>query len=99
HVTGVQTCALPISADLLQTLGFNLFAMANNHIFDYGEEGLDHTLAALAKDSTIGAGNPAQAYGLVVKTIDGVRYGFVAYGENGYGALEGEKEMGYAWIN
>ncbi len=84
---------------LLQTLGFSLFAMANNHIYDYGEEGLNHTLAALAKDSTIGVGNQAQAYGLLIKTIDGVRYGFVAYGENGYGALEGEKEVGYAWIN
>src|SRR5690606_11862013 len=83
----------------LNDLGFNLFVMANNHIYDYGEEGMLHSMQAFAGKDVIGVGDEEQAYGLLVKTIDNIRYGFLAYGENGYGALNGERTLGHAWIN
>ncbi|TDS08439.1 CapA family protein [Sphingobacterium paludis] len=82
----------------LRNLGFNLFAMANNHILDYGRDAMQETKHAFG-DDVIGVGTEEQAYGLVVKTIDNTRYGFLAYAENGYGALNGDRSQGYAWVN
>ncbi|HLT86770.1 MAG TPA: CapA family protein [Sphingobacterium sp.] len=97
--TGPSLNQRPDAARLLRTMGFNLFAMANNHIFDYGEEAMLHTISSLDKEETIGAGDKEQAYRLLVRTIDDIRYGFLAYGENGYGALDGKSTLGYAWVN
>lgn len=87
------------AASLLRGMGFNLFSMANNHINDYGEEALLYTISSFSEADTIGAGEVEQAYGLRMRTVEGVRYGFLAYGENGYGALDGEHSSGYAWVN
>ena len=35
------------SADVLKTAGFNILTMANNHIYDYGEVGLKHTVGII----------------------------------------------------
>src|SRR5690606_11051105 len=84
---------------ILENLGFNLFALANNQIYDNGGVGLAETLQVYPKDSTMGAGDMQSAYALLIKNVQGVRYGFVAYGENGYGALNGDRQTGHAWIN
>ncbi|HMR18623.1 MAG TPA: CapA family protein [Sphingobacterium sp.] len=89
----------PRCAEWLNALGFNLFAMANNHIHDFGDEGLRATQQAFGPENVIGIGTGDEAYALHTKNIDGVRYGFLAYGENGYGALNGDTKIGYAWIN
>ena len=47
--------------DFLKGLGFNLFTIANNHTFDWGEEGFKKTKAALG-DSSFGAGTYDEAY-------------------------------------
>lgn len=85
--------------EILENLGFNLFSLANNHIYDYGEAGLRETLQVFPKGITMGVGDIQSAYALLVKEIQGIRYGFVAYGENGYGALNGDRAMGHAWVN
>ncbi|KGE14396.1 CapA family protein [Sphingobacterium deserti] len=82
----------------LRNLGFNLFAMANNHILDYGKEAMLQTMQAFGEDA-IGVGDEDQAYDMLVKNIDNIRYGFLAYAENGYGALNGDRSHGYAWVN
>jgi len=87
------------AAHLLRRCGFNLFTMANNHICDYGDEGLFETIKAVGEGNTIGVGEKEKGYAMVIRTLDGIRYGFLAYGENGYGALNGERTAGYAWIN
>lgn len=83
----------------IQELGFNCFSLANNHINDYGKEALLKTMDQFPKDEILGVGNEKDAYSLNTKTIDGVSYGFLAYGENGYGALNGDREFGHAWVN
>lgn len=87
------------AAEWLINLGFNLFSMANNHIYDYDKIGLEETKRAFSQFPVIGVGDEDEAYGLKVESIDGIRYGFVSYGENGFGALNGDKNVGYAWVN
>lgn len=99
HKTGPLVDQAPKSAEWLRAMGFNLFAMANNHIHDYGDDGLLATREAFGADNTIGIGTEEQAYAIHTQVIDGLRYGFLAYGENGFGALNGDRETGYAWIN
>lgn len=97
--TGPHVQQAAESTKWLKDLGFNLFAMANNHINDYGKEAMDKTLSLFSKAEVVGAGNETDAYAMKIFEFDGVKYGFVAYGENGYGALNGDREFGHAWIN
>ncbi len=97
--TGPLVDQHPEAADWLLGLGFNLFSLANNHIADFGPEALLATKNTFPEETVIGAGDIEEAYKLLVRVIDGVRYGFLAYGENGYGALNGDKKVGHAWVN
>lgn len=83
----------------LKDIGFNCFSLANNHIGDFGPEALNQTVSALEEQLVLGVGTVDEAYGLQTTELGGVRYGLLAYGENGYSALNGERETGHAWIN
>lgn len=63
--------------DFLRNLGFNLFSIANNHAFDWGEEGFVKTKAALGEDA-FGAGTYDEAYKVKVVDVKGKRIGFLA---------------------
>ena len=63
--------------DFLRGLGFNLFSQANNHAFDWGDEGFKKTKAALG-DSAFGAGTYEEAYRVKVVEVKGVKIGFLA---------------------
>ncbi|WP_437920152.1 CapA family protein [Sphingobacterium sp. LRF_L2] len=83
----------------LKNLGFNLFSMANNHINDYGTDAMLSTSEAFGSDDCFGVGDENKAYSMLVREVEGIRYGFLSYGENGFGALNGDREYGYAWVN
>ncbi len=76
-------------APLLSDAGFDLMALANNHACDFFEEGIistERTLDALGIGHT---GIRPSAFktrreASVVKEIDGVRYGFAAFGHEWY---------------
>lgn len=51
----------------LKSIGFNLFAIANNHIFDWGNEGYNRTKSEL-QDAAFGAGTYDEAY--TVKVVE-----------------------------
>lgn len=72
----------PESLDALIHAGFNLFSLANNHILDYGEEGLTSTLRLL-RDKGInfaGAGeNLKAARRPAIFEAQGIKVGFLAY--------------------
>ncbi len=57
--TGPAIKASPETAKLLTYAGFKLVTLANNHIMDYGPEGLDSTIRVLKEKniSHVGAGN------------------------------------------
>lgn len=65
------------AAALLAGAGFRLVNLANNHVLDYGPEGLASTLDALAAAGvgTLGAGDGARE--LVVTELDGLRVGWL----------------------
>ncbi|MFZ4263221.1 CapA family protein [Sphingobacterium sp. HJSM2_6] len=84
---------------LLLDMGFNLFSLANNHIYDYGDLGLQNTIAAFPKEMIIGVGGEDLAYAAQIRVLDDISYGFMAFGENGYGALNGDRDFGHAWVN
>lgn len=63
--------------DFLRGLGFNLFPMANNHAFDWGDEGFKKTKAALG-DQSFGVGSYDDAYKVKVCEINGFKIGFLA---------------------
>ncbi len=88
--------------DFLQNAGFNLFSLANNHIYDYGADGLCHTREMFPKGKTIGAGNWQEAYRLVIIEISDIKLGFIALTHHEFGVLYEQSyqqhEVGAAWM-
>ncbi|AKD04463.1 CapA family protein [Pontibacter korlensis] len=86
----------------LNESGFNLYSLANNHIYDYGYEALKHTLAVLNDNDTIGAGLEfEEAYRAKYVTQNGLTVGMLSFAEWGFGALTDNHftKSGYAWLN
>lgn len=63
--------------DFLRELGFNLFTLANNHAFDWGEDGFKKTKTALGVQS-FGAGTYDEAYRIKVCAVNGLKIGFMS---------------------
>ena len=63
--------------DFLRGLGFNLFSQANNHAFDWEDEGFKKTKAALGY-AAFGAGTYEEAYKVKVVEVRSVKIGFLA---------------------
>lgn len=61
----------------LKGLGFNLFSLANNHAFDWGEGGFRKTKDSLG-NLAFGAGTYDEAYKAKVVDINGIKVGFMA---------------------
>ena len=61
----------------LKGLGFNLFSLANNHAFDWGEAGFRKTKDYLG-DFVFGAGTYDDAYKAKVVEVNGIKVGFMA---------------------
>jgi poly-gamma-glutamate synthesis protein (capsule biosynthesis protein) len=87
----------------LEDIGFNVFNLANNHIYDYGTEALSATLNALSSSLTAGAGlSFKEAYELKIYKAGDTKVGFLSYCEAEFGAYcyeENTTRGGYAWIN
>lgn len=69
------------STQMLKEIGVDIVSLANNHVFDYGEEGLKSTFAALkdAKIPYIGAGNNLDEAGKIVYfVINGKKIAYTA---------------------
>lgn len=88
--------------DFLRGLGFNVFSLANNHMFDWGEEGFLKTMAALGDDS-LGAGSYEDAYRVKVVEIQGYKIGFLALSFAAYAGVfddvTNHEGLGCAYIN
>ena len=88
--------------DFLRGLGFNLFSQANNHAFDWGDEGFKKTKAALG-DAAFGAGTYEEAYQVKVVEVKGVKIGFLALSFAAYKGVFDDvmnhEGLGCAYIN
>lgn len=76
-------------AAYLSDAGYDFVSMANNHSFDFGAGGQATTRLALDKAGVAYAGNPGHE--MSVREIDGVRYGFAAFGYNNQTVLMREE--------
>lgn len=89
----------------LKQQGFDLLLLANNHMLDYGKEGLAATLGVAREVGidTIGADvDEKTAYKSVIKKIDDLDIGIINACEAQFGVIdhfEREEKAGYAWIN
>lgn len=70
-------------APLLKDAGYDFLSMANNHAFDFGEEGIRSTEQALDAQGIKYAGIAGRTEAEVIEK-DGIRYGFCAFGHNRY---------------
>lgn len=89
-------------SDFLRGLGFNLFSMANNHAFDWGNEGFKKTKLALG-DQSFGAGTYDEAYKVKVCEVNGIKIGFLALSYAAYTGVFDDvlyhEGLGCAYIN
>lgn len=89
-----QLFSAPVAgASMLKRSGFSLIHLANNHVYDYGPEGLSATLAAIRRAGMreLGAGDTsADAMRLVRTDMHGVRVGWLGCGRT----LVPQKESG-----
>ncbi|MBP6557736.1 MAG: CapA family protein [Flavobacterium sp.] len=77
--------ATPNSIEALQFAGFHLATLANNHIMDFGSEGLKSTLKVCetAGIKTVGANeNLTEARKPFITTINGIKIGILNFAEN-----------------
>lgn len=88
--------------DFLRDLGFNLFSMANNHMFDCGVRGFQKTKAALG-NAAFGSGTYDEAYRVKTVDVKGVKIGFMALSYAAYyGVFDdvaSQDGLGCAYIN
>ena len=82
---------------------FDIISLANNHMFDYGTEGLLATKNAFKKSITIGAGTWDEAYEVKYVNIEGIKIGFFSGTSADFASLKDEwtdkNKIGCAWIN
>jgi hypothetical protein len=66
--------------------GFTFISLANNHSNDFGSEGCKNTIKSLTENKISFAGLKGYPYSIVEK--NGVKFGFCAFGPDGYGGIE-----------
>lgn len=67
---------------LLARHGFGLVSLGNNHMLDFGREGIEETKRLLAEAGISFVGDPLrEASDIVVKEEDGMRLAFIAFNE------------------
>ena len=84
---------------LLCSAGFNLFELANNHIMDYGIDGMEHTINQIIHQNCayIGAGHD-EKYKPFVYEKNGIKISILNVAENGFGTSLQGIIPGYAWF-
>lgn len=90
------------SIKYLKDTGFDFVSFANNHIYDYGQKGLEETIKELKNFDIdfIGAGATfEETYKTTIIEKNGIKIGLLAACENEFGCLYEEQNCGgYAWL-
>jgi poly-gamma-glutamate capsule biosynthesis protein CapA/YwtB (metallophosphatase superfamily) len=68
-------------AENLLTAGFDVMSIANNHVRDFGQRGIDNTMRVLAENNIYAAGIEQKLESVVFEK-QGVKYGFAAFAPN-----------------
>ncbi|MDO8424602.1 MAG: CapA family protein [bacterium] len=94
--------AEPEAIEGLTYAGFDVLSLANNHAFDYGKEALEDTFLRLKKAEIdyVGAGlNGTEAFSPLIKEVNGLKIGFLAYTNLGPKTWRAGSGTGIAWVN
>lgn len=101
--SGSSLCQNAKSAAWLLQDGFTVASLANNHVMDFGDEGLAATQEALKSMATLGAGTWKEAYSPLVMEIEGCKVAFLSLTHCEFGTLTDKWDQrfskGTAWIN
>lgn len=102
EIKGKDMVHRPETLQLLENAGFDFLLLGNNHITDYGYDGLSNTLKCINKTKFeyIGAGLDYEStYAPIVKAIKGFKFGFINLCEAQVGHFSKKSQKyGYAWI-
>ena len=82
--SGPNLSARPETVEILQKGRFDIAALANNHIMDYGPKALEETILTCNKAGikTVGVGSDLQsAYRPVIVEVKGMKIAFLAFAE------------------
>lgn len=88
-LTNMRFTFSPSVAKLLHTYGFDLVSIGNNHIRDFGEEGVESTIAYLEGAAIAVVGDIAPEP--VIRDVEGVRLAFVSYSD--FVRADGERAL------
>lgn len=87
----------------LHNEGFTAVSLANNHIYDYGENAIEDTIGSFTKVKSFGAGTWDEAYKPFVTTVCGKSIAILALTHCEFGTLidkwDKRIQRGAAWIN
>lgn len=101
--SGPSLCQDPNAPQWLESNGFNVFCLANNHIFDYGAEGFLATKNLLQNVYTVGAGKYEQAFSPVYVEKKGIKVAIFSLAELQFGVFYDERidsdRLAAGWIN
>jgi poly-gamma-glutamate capsule biosynthesis protein CapA/YwtB (metallophosphatase superfamily) len=90
------------AARVLKDAGFDVLSLANNHTFDFGEQGLLDTLSALDREGIIhvGAGKDETESGQpMFINANGIQFAFLAFTDQRFSGREaGEMRTGAAFM-
>lgn len=90
----------PDAPCFLRKQNFNMFALANNHIMDFGKDAALETITAFEEFVTLGCGAWKDAYQYKIIKVKDKSIGFLALTQYEFGVL-GEKQFddfGTAWL-
>lgn len=100
--SGPNLCQDDKAPDFLMKNGFNVVSFANNHIMDYGPEGLLATKSSFENVTTIGGGTWEEAYQYKVIRVGAKSISFIAVSQYEFGTLGEQtfqgRQVGTAWI-
>ena len=105
HKSGPAHCQISEGPHWLQNIGFNVFTFANNHMMDYGAEGLISTMEFFRDTNLIGAGTWEEAYKPYIIEKDGIKVALLSLTHCEFGTLTDRydqrdiSQYGTAWIN
>ncbi len=90
------------SIKYLKDAGFNFISLANNHIYDFGEKGIEETIKELKNFNIEFVGGGAtfeEAYKPKIIEKNDIKIGLIAACENEFGCLyEEQNRGGYVWL-
>ena len=89
HESGFKFCSSPGMAEGLNFAGIDIVTIANNHVRNYGQKGLDETIEHLTANNIdyVGFGN------MVIKEVEGTKFGFLGFDYLSYLPKEADLDL------